>query len=93
MFGQICGGNLTDASGQITSPDIDGFSDPLGVCKWTILAENKTIELHIVRINIRNIRDIYSGGIKVKMICHRKHAKYTVYIPVGMGVGAWVRGG
>ena len=68
VFGQICGGNFTDASGQITSPDIDGFYDPLVICKWTILAENKTIELHIVRIDIPEAMSICTNEILVNII-------------------------
>ena len=53
-FCQTCGGVFTATSGQIASPDFDngGIIEHSIECEWTIEAEGKTIELHIVRTDI-----------------------------------------
>ena len=56
---QTCGGTLTATSGQIASPDFNngGIIEHGIECEWTIEAEGKTIELHIVRTDIHTTAD------------------------------------
>ena len=50
---------MTATSGQIASPDFnnDGIIEHIIECEWTIEAEGKTIELHIVRTDIHTTAD------------------------------------
>ena len=59
---QTCGGTLTATSGQIASPDFNngGIIEHRIECEWTIEAEGKTIELHIVRTDIHTTADYYA---------------------------------
>ena len=50
---------MTATSGQIASPDFNngGIIEHRIECEWTIEAEGKTIELHIVRTDIHTTAD------------------------------------
>ena len=50
-----CGGLLTAESGQLNSPEVfyNGTSPIITTCKWTIVAENKAIELQVLHLNLR----------------------------------------
>ena len=50
-----CGGILTAESGQLNSPEVfnNGTSPLTTICNWTIVAENKTIELQVLRLNLK----------------------------------------
>ena len=50
-----CGGALTRNSGQIQPPDVDkdGLFDYGVECAWNLLFDNKTIELHVVYLDLR----------------------------------------
>ena len=54
VSGELCGGSFVTDSGQMNSPNVsnDGPDDLIVTCEWTIRKENKTIELHVMRMDL-----------------------------------------
>ena len=59
-----CGGILTAESGQLNSPEVfyNGTSPIITTCNWTIVAENKAIELQVLHLNLR-LTNYYCSSI------------------------------
>ena len=59
VAGELCCGYFVTDSGQMNSPNVSnsGPDDLIVTCSWTIAAENKLIELQVMKMNMVNDKD------------------------------------
>ena len=92
VCGTKCEGPLTRNSGQIQSPDIDkdGLFDYGVECAWNLLFDNKTIELHVIYLDLRTaVPDTcseYHSGDQYAM--NRLYVSLVVFLDFSLTVKA-----
>ena len=66
-----CGGILTAESGQLNSPEVNNNgTSPISIrCHWTIMSENRTIELQILHMNLDFYTDNWCPHTSLKVNC------------------------
>ena len=76
---------MTAESGQLNSPEVfyNGTSPIITTCNWTIVAENKAIELQVLHLNLR-LADYYCSSISNVLEVIYRFNHFNPFMPNGL---------